>query len=76
MFGVAVATVHTSGVNWGSIVVIGLMTIGIVGGFSRWIIGRLDSIRSTMQNLDRRLTRVEDHINKPVVDFRRERWWR
>jgi hypothetical protein len=64
---VLVTTVHTTGVNWESIATVFISMMVVVGAYSRWIIGRLDSIRERVQKIE---------IELAKANGRQRRWWR
>jgi hypothetical protein len=62
---IAVQAVHTTGINWTSIIVIAVSVTGIVGGFTKWILSSLKTGRK--EQSDAIMTQVKMMIESQTA---------
>jgi hypothetical protein len=66
----AIATVHTTGINWASVLTIGGSVAGSVGGAARYIVGRVERSRIKAQAANERFVQALVADVTKVVDMK------
>lgn len=66
----AIATVHTTGINWASVLTIGASVAGSVGGAARYIVSRVERSRLKAQAANERFVRSLVADVTRVVDLK------